>query len=785
MSGSYNSITYTITTIGFSFCSPTDPWVAPGVAVPPFNIYGCQNGATVTIVPKTDSIDIVYFIPQLFVDGRTQSTLTGSDDGYFLCGNVQTVVNTSITIHTDGSVSILGVNSSTTTADSIVFDSKDPLVDLIGSFMASLFADSLYTYIAEFIKEFTEQIIPTLSSFEQTVSMPSTPSGATSGMTAINYEYATGGSTSSLGFNVQYLFDWDDSSTSGWLPVGTISALHNWSTPGTYRVKALARCAEHPIVQSAWSPAQTVIIEAAPEINITSPNGGESWTAGEIHEITWISSGSVGNVDIIYTYDGGSTWQSIVADTPNDGSHLWTVPDTPSGNCYVQVLEHADGVPYDASDAPFTILTVPLPSLELTAPNGWEHWTLGTTKAITWNAINYTGTVRLVLFKNGVRFGNIVANLPASAGSYSWTVGQTYDSGMAPEGSDYRLYLRSTDNTIIDPSDYRLGLIEPAQLEMTSPNGGESWELGTTQNITWNANGYSGTVRLILFQKAAKVGQIAANLPADQGSYAWTVGTHQAGTAPAGILYSIRLLAGDGSQDDFSDGPLTLIESDALVVDHHHTVMNVIPAEWLEQAKRHRLLVLSAQGDDPVTLGLRLLGSKDARLAPVASPNEPGLVAQEGSWLPQGAALDPQEWRWSLEKAILDSQATVAVIRPDEGALLANRLNAEIYLSVVNELSGRLPGVKLACSTVGMDEPNDIPAKFNRQVRESVLRNKGTLLDAADIESWSGGDQQLVKEVPVRHPANRMSQGMESQGNLASQGAAAWWLLARLAGWEE
>jgi hypothetical protein len=127
----------------------------------------------------------------------------------------------------------------------------------------------------------------------------------------------------------------------------------------------------------------------------------------------------------------------------------------------------------------------------------------------------------------------------------------------------------------------------------------------------------------------------------------------------------------------------------------------------------------------------------------------------------------------------------VAVIRPDEGALLANRLNAEIYLSVVNELSGRLPGVKLACSTVGMDEPNDIPAKFNRQVRESVLRNKGTLLDAADIESWSGGDQQLVKEVPVRHPANRMSQGMESQGNLASQGAAAWWLLARLAGWEE
>ncbi len=599
-----------------------------------------------------------------------------------------------------------------------------------------------------------------------------------------------------------------------------------------------------------------------PTLTVTSPNGGESWTVGTEQEITWETTGSVGNVDILYSYNDGASWPAIVSYTENDGSFTWTVPDTPSTHCFIRVQEN-DGDPGDYSDAAFTIVSAVIPpvisgtitcgeaplagvvmsglpgnplsnpagfytssvdydwsgtvtptlagylftpasrsysnvtgdqtgqdytaalapSLELTAPNGWEHWTLGSTKAITWNAVNYTGTVRLVLFKNGVRFGNIVANIPASSGSYSWTVGQTYDSGMAPEGSDYRLYLRSTDNTIVDPSDYRLGLIEPAQLEMTSPNGGESWELGTTQNITWNANGYSGTVRLILFQKAAKVGQIAANLPADQGSYAWTVGTHQAGTAPAGILYSIRLLAGDGSQDDFSDGPLTLIENEALVVDHHHTTMNAIPSEWLEQAKQHRLLVLSAQGDDPVTLGLRLLGSKDARLAPVASPNEPGLVAQEGSWLPQGAALDPQEWCWSLEKAILDSQATVVVIRPDKQALLANRLNAESYLSALNELAIRLPGVKLGCATVGMDEPNDILAKFNRQVRESVLRNRGILLDVADIESWSGSEQQLVNEVPVRHPANRMSQGMQSQGNLANQGTAVWWLLARLAGW--
>ena len=44
-------------------------------------------------------------------------------------------------------------------------------------------------------------------------------------------------------------------------------------------------------------------------------------------------------------------------------------------------------------------------------------------------------------------------------------------------------FIRSTDGTLIDPSDYRLALIDAAQVEVTSPNGGESWQLGTTQNI--------------------------------------------------------------------------------------------------------------------------------------------------------------------------------------------------------------------------------------------------------------------------------------------------------------
>ena len=133
-----------------------------------------------------------------------------------------------------------------------------------------------------------------------------------------------------------------------------------------------------------------------------------------------------------------------------------------------------------------------------------------------------------------------------------------YIGGTGPAGNGYRLYLRSMDNTLIDPSETWFNLIAPAQLQVTSPNGGESWVSGSQHAITWNPNGYSGTVRLILFSNTAKKGQIAADIPAAAGTYLWTVGVTQYATVPAGSMYSVRLMATDGSQQDYSDSPFAI-----------------------------------------------------------------------------------------------------------------------------------------------------------------------------------------------------------------------------------
>jgi len=65
---------------------------------------------------------------------------------------------------------------------------------------------------------------------------------------------------SNLGHSIQYLLNWGDGANSGWLPVGTTSASHSWTSAGTYLVKAQARCATHTSIVSPWSSPLTVSV---------------------------------------------------------------------------------------------------------------------------------------------------------------------------------------------------------------------------------------------------------------------------------------------------------------------------------------------------------------------------------------------------------------------------------------------------------------------------------------------------------------------------------------------
>lgn len=98
-----------------------------------------------------------------------------------------------------------------------------------------------------------------------------------------------------------------------------------------------------------------------PAVQVTSPNGGESWAGGGARSITWTSSG-VANVKLEYTLNG-STWNVITASTAaSAGGYAWTVPNTASTAAKVRVTDAANAAVTDASDGAFTITVSSTPA---------------------------------------------------------------------------------------------------------------------------------------------------------------------------------------------------------------------------------------------------------------------------------------------------------------------------------------------------------------------------------------------------------------------------------------
>lgn len=85
---------------------------------------------------------------------------------------------------------------------------------------------------------------------------------------------------------------------------------------------------------------------------------------------------------------------------------------------------------------------------------------------------------------------------------------------------------------------------------VTSPAPGTLWQVASHHLITWTSSGISAStqVHLILRQNGTKVGDIVASgVTAGQGSYDWIAGKSDAGQAPAGSGYVVRIRTADGA----------------------------------------------------------------------------------------------------------------------------------------------------------------------------------------------------------------------------------------------
>jgi len=98
-----------------------------------------------------------------------------------------------------------------------------------------------------------------------------------------------------------------------------------------------------------------------PGLALISPNGGEDWQAGSLQYITWEGINLSDMVELSYTTDNGSSWESIATVDSTAQSYLWTVPSMNIAEAKVAV---ASGALRDESDASFAVTGGSLPDMD-------------------------------------------------------------------------------------------------------------------------------------------------------------------------------------------------------------------------------------------------------------------------------------------------------------------------------------------------------------------------------------------------------------------------------------
>ena len=294
-----------------------------------------------------------------------------------------------------------------------------------------------------------------------------------------------------------------------------------------------------------------------PSIIVVSPDGGESWQRGTSYNIAWNSFGGVGSDVSIELYKDGSLNLKIINSTSNNGSYIWNIPShqTIGSDYTIKIASTTMPSYYDFSNNNFSITG--LPHITVTSPDGGESWQRGTSYNITWNSFGYVGPeVRIDLYKDGSRNLKIISTT-SNDGSYIWNI-----PSHQTIGSDYTIKIASTTMpSYYDFSNNNFSITGLSHITVTSPNGGEIWQCGTSHKITWNSVGDVGSNVKIELYKAGAPNQAIIKSTSNDGSYDWFIPLDQT----IGSDYTVKIISTsnpaifDESYDYFSINEISSI----------------------------------------------------------------------------------------------------------------------------------------------------------------------------------------------------------------------------------
>ncbi|HNW90499.1 MAG TPA: T9SS type A sorting domain-containing protein [Bacteroidales bacterium] len=291
---------------------------------------------------------------------------------------------------------------------------------------------------------------------------------------------------------------------------------YSWTLPyvPTTQAKIRISVVGEPTLYDICDAPFTILV---PTPVVTSPNGGETWYAGEIKNITWLPATFFSNtVNIQYSLDAGSTWVNIATNQSNSGSYSWTLPSLNSANALIKVSNYTNTAVYDVSDALLTLR----PWVRIITPNGGEilgsctQTTIAFEKAPTHTSFNIEYSV-----DNGSNWIALQTNqtYTNTINTYSWTIPNSPTTQALVRVTPYSYPAKA------DISDAAFTIKKAVTI--VQPNYGGVLVIGSSYPIEWLSDGISNIYDLA-YSTAGPTGpftNIVLGFNTSNNTYSWTV----------------------------------------------------------------------------------------------------------------------------------------------------------------------------------------------------------------------------------------------------------------------
>ncbi len=255
-------------------------------------------------------------------------------------------------------------------------------------------------------------------------------------------------------------------------------------------------------------------------IVVDSPAVGTEWLVGTGQNIRWHSVGNVGLIDIYWSRDGFTTDSSLVVNDHAGGSpYAWTVPaNSACSTVTFRIYGNTDNVYGESQQMTFSGVVV-------TAPNS-GNLAQGTGTSITWVTI---GT--LVGSTVDIQYKYVTSGPPPATSGWldlaSGTANDgdwTWDPIPAPPAEQAWVRVKRAG---APTGSYQSGEFSISGVVVKVPNGGESWAIGSSNDIEWNVINPTdvGNITIDLYKDpgAAHVATLATGVVGADTIWNWTV----------------------------------------------------------------------------------------------------------------------------------------------------------------------------------------------------------------------------------------------------------------------